>query len=822
MKLSRHWLWLLLVIPMAFGLWRLRLDVEVLNLLPDQFPVVRGIKLYQTNFSNGRELIITLNSEDPEAAENAARGIAQALRAATNLTRQVTWQPLWLENPGQSAELIAYAWFNQPPSVFATLTNRLADTNLPVLLRDAQEALTTSLSPVDLARRGYDPFGLTQLPETISGASALGEGQDFFVSADGTFRVVFVEARPVISDYRKCTRWLEEVNTIVTNTLHAAKLAGIVELGARTAESARSGNDEHADSAVHAPVKVRYTGRPAFTAEIAAGLKRDLAGPSGATLLVIAALFYLTHRRLKPLLWLTALLLMILGGTMALGGLLFGTLNIMSLGFASILLGLAEDFGIVLYQESRSHPKLSVAAIRKMAAPGIFWSTVTTCGAFLVLNLAGLPGFGQLGTLVAIGIALAAVVMLYAYLPPLMRRRAHAQESDEGHHVPERAFRRVPLPWLSTVMVVFLCAMALLSWHPRFDNSADALRPRHSPAYSAIAEIKQKLKRTQEPMWVLVTGRDEAEIATRLKTTEAAMQQGVSNGWFTGFTLSTSVWPEPAHQTANRAVAASLAQKRNVMEQAAVQAGFTSQSFELSQNMLDAWRSASESTGVFWPTNDSSRWMLDKFIARRADQAMTFGLIYRNTNMPLTQLTPRLLAFGEQLAKDGIYVSGWEVLGYTVFAQVKRDFWKVMLPMTVLVLFTLWLAFRSVREVVLSMATLAVSGLCLMAFMGVAGWSWNLLNLMSLPLLLGMGVDFSIHIQLALQRHHGDLAMVRGSIGRALLLAGSTTVAGFASLAFSSNAGMASLGKVCGMGIVCAMLVSVFLLPLWWQAWRKK
>jgi predicted RND superfamily exporter protein len=796
MKLSRHWLWLLLVIPMAFGLWRLRLDVEVLNLLPDQFPVVRGIKLYQTNFSNGRELIITLNSEDPEAAENAARGIAQALRTATNLTRQVTWQPLWLENPGQSAELIAYAWFNQPPSVFGTLTNRLADANLPVLLRDAQEALTTSLSPVDLARRGYDPFGLTQLPETISGASALGEGQDFFVSADGTFRVVFVEARPVISDYRKCTRWLEEVNTLVTNALHSGQLMDTV--------------------------KVRYTGRPAFTAEIAAGLKRDLAGPSGATLLVIAALFYLTHRRLKPLLWLTALLLMILGGTMALGGLLFGTLNIISLGFASILLGLAEDFGIVLYQESRSHPKLSVAAIRKMAAPGIFWSTVTTCGAFLVLNLAGLPGFGQLGTLVAIGIALAAVVMLYAYLPPLMRRRAHPLESDEGHHVPERAFRRVPLPWLSTVIVLFICAMALLSRHPIFDNSADALRPRNSPAYSAIAEIKQKLKRTQEPMWVLVTGRDEAGIAARLKTTEAALQQGVSNGWFTGFTLMTSVWPEPAHQSANRAMAASLAQKRNVMEKAVVKAGFTSQSFELSQNMLTAWRCASESGGVFWPTNESSRWMLDKFIARRADQAMTFGLIYLNTNMPLTQLTPRLLALGEQLAKDGIYVSGWEVLGYTVFAQVKKDFWKVMLPMTVLVLFTLWLAFRSVREVVLSITTLAVSGLCLLAFMGVAGWSWNLLNLMSLPLLLGMGVDFSIHIQLALQRHHGDLALVRGSIGRALLLAGSTTVAGFASLAFSSNAGMASLGKVCGMGIVCAMLVSVFLLPLWWQAWRKK
>lgn len=796
MKLSRHWLWLLLLVPMAFGLWRLKLDVEVLNLLPDQFPVVRGIKLYQTNFSNGRELIITLNSEDPDAAENAARGIATALRAATNLTRQVTWQPLWLENPGQAAELIAYAWFNQPPSALAELTNRLDAAKLPTLLRETQEALTTSLSPVDLARRGYDPFGLTQLPDTISGASALGEGQDFFVSADGTFRVIFVEARPVITDYRKCTRWLEEVNTLVTNALHTAQLTEAV--------------------------KVRYTGRPAFTAEIAAGLKRDLAGPSGATLLVIAALFYLTHRRLKPLLWLTALLLLILGGTMALGGLVFGTLNIISLGFASILLGLAEDFGIVLYQESRSHPKLSLQAIQKMAAPGILWSTVTTCGAFLVLNLAGLPGFGQLGTLVAIGIALAAVVMLYAYLPPLMRRRAHAQESDEGHHVPERAFRRVPLPWLSTVIVVFICAMALLSRHPGFDNSADALRPRNSPAYSAIAEIKQKLKRTQEPMWVLVTGRDEAEVNTRLHQADAALRQAVSNGWFTGYTLGTALWPEPEHQQANRATVAALARQREPMRGAAEKAGFTSDSFALADNMLHAWRCAAESGGVFWPTNENSRWMLDKFIARRPGQAMTFGLIYRNTNMPLPELTPKLLAFGDQLAKDGIYVSGWEVLGYTVFARVKADFWKVMLPMAALVLFTLWLAFRSVREVLLSIMALIVSALCLTAFMGVAGWSWNLLNLMALPLLLGMGVDFSIHIQLALQRHHGDLALVRGSIGRALLLAGSTTVAGFASLAFSSNAGMASLGKVCGMGILCAMLVSVFLLPLWWQAWRKK
>jgi predicted RND superfamily exporter protein len=794
---SRRWLWLLLLIPIGLGFMRLRFDVEVMNLLPDEFPVVRGLKLYQTNFANARELIITVEADEAEAAENAARSIAVALRAATNLTGEVTWQPLWLEQPGQSAELVAYLWLNQPPEIFGQLTNRLSSANLPNALREAQEALTTSLSPQDLARRGYDPFNLTQLPESVSGGNSFGEGGEFFSSADGTFRVVFAEARPDISDYRKCTRWLNQVKSVVTNALPAARL-----------------NDK---------VKVRYTGRPAFVSEISSGMQQDMAGPSGVTLLVIAVLFYFTHRRIKPLLWLTVLLLLILAGTMALGGLVFGTINVISLGFASILLGLAEDFGIVLYQESRSHPELSRHEIQKMAGPGIFWSAVTTCGAFLVLNLGGLPGLGQLGTLVAIGIALAAVVMLYGYLPPLMRKRDTTRTAAEAaHDQGSPTATKVRWPWLSTVGLLIVCAGVLSVRRPGFDNSPDALRPRNSPAYAAVEEIKQRLKRTQEPLWVLMAGHDEAEIGARLRETQVALSRAVSNGLLTSFMLPTSLWPNPENERANRAAAAALIEQRPAIREAVVRAGFTSNSLALTENIFATWQAASETRGVFWPTNDNSRWILDKLTARNGQQMFALGLIYRNTNAPLAELTPRLLKVAAELFPKGIYLSGWEVLGYSVFARVKSQFWKVLIPMFTLIAVSLWLAFRNAKEMLLSLATLAVSGLCLWAFMGAVGWSWNLLNLMALPLLLGMGVDFSIHIQLALTRYHGDLRLVRGSIGRALLLAGSTTVAGFASLAFSNNAGMASLGKVCGLGIVCAMLVSVYLLPLWWTKWIKK
>ena len=77
----------------------------------------------------------------------------------------------------------------------------------------------------------------------------------------------------------------------------------------------------------------------------------------------------------------------------------------------------------------------------------------------------------------------------------------------------------------------------------------------------------------------------------------------------------------------------------------------------------------------------------------------------------------------------------------------------------------------------LSLAVLLFSGLCLLAVMRIAGWSWNLLNLMALPLMLGSGVDYSIFMQLALRRHHGNLSAAHLSVGRALLLCGGTAVA---------------------------------------------
>src|SRR3990172_6911608 len=166
-RLSPWWL-LLFLIPLALGLARLRFDVDVLNLLPTDLPVVEGLKLYQRHFANANELILTVQSHDAETAETTARQLAVALRTQTNLVSRALWQPPWREHPEQMAELLALTWLKQPPEVFAQLAERLATDRVPGTLEAARNKLATSLSPETIARLGYDPLGLSNLPEAVA------------------------------------------------------------------------------------------------------------------------------------------------------------------------------------------------------------------------------------------------------------------------------------------------------------------------------------------------------------------------------------------------------------------------------------------------------------------------------------------------------------------------------------------------------------------------------------------------------------------------------------------------------------------------------
>ena len=158
------------------------------------------------------------------------------------------------------------------------------------------------------------------------------------------------------------------------------------------------------------------------------------------------------------------------------------------------------------------------------------------------------------------------------------------------------------------------------------------------------------------------------------------------------------------------------------------------------------------------------------------------------------------------------------MLGGALSQLVRRDLNRQLLPIFALLAITLLITFRNFRDLLLSILLLTAGLAALAATMSLLGQSWNLASLAAIPLLLGTGIDYGIHIMLALKRTGNDIYAVRHTTARAVFFSGMTTVIGFASLFFAGNRGISSLGLACCLGTLWILLIVLWLLPHW-RAW---
>ncbi len=784
--MRRAGVWLVLSLLIVVGISRLKFDADPLNLLPGDVPSVAGLRLHQTLFSGGRELLVTIRADSPDSAARLAEAIAEDLRAETNLVAAARWQFPLREN---AAENVAWMWLQQPPDSVRQLAARLAPDRLRTSLVETRERLSTTFDPGELARGSYDPLGLLAFPEAAGGEVA--EQDAMFSNASGTFRVVFVEPRNSRMQYQEATRWLVAVKERVDAV--RARLAS-----------------HSVGDAVH----IAFTGGPAFLSEIANGMQGDITSSVVSTLIVIGVLFWLAHRSYRPLVLLVVSLAVALLITLSIGGLVFGTLNVIGCGFAAVMMGLVVDYGLMGYQELRAHPGLSIRQLRRVVLPGIGWSAATTAGTFLSLGLAGLPGLAELGAMTAIGLGVGAVVMLFGFLPGVVRLGTSALRPDNAAQKPlpvAIAKNGTKITWLWTATAVAVCAglIAICGW-PRVEGGAEPLRPRNSPAYAAMDELQRELGRTNRVTWLLFRGPEAESVSRRMREAAPVLADVKAGGAIRSYHLPTGFWPEPDRAKANVRTVSQMATNSAAIPAVLEEAGFSTESFALASGVFDFWKrwAGDEAAPPLWPTNDGARW-ISGMVSGRAEDGSWVGLG--------TVESSGAWVVPQGLGPD-VLVTGWELLGPDLLERVRHRVAWMTAGIAGVLAVCLWLAFRRWSEVLLGLAGLALSFGLLLAVMSVAGASWNLLNLVAVPLVLGTSVDSVIHVQLAMRRYRGDLRAVWRTTGIALLLCAGANIAGFGSLAWSSNAGLASLDLVCAGGVICVLIVALVLLPRWWLA----
>jgi|GEM_PF-297979 len=800
------------------GLSRIGKNVDLLSMLPAELREVEGLNIYREHFVRDEELVAVLSGDDPVQVEEAARSLVEHLTArGEGIIGAARWQASGDNGAavGTLADLAAYAWLNSDPDKVAALVDRIGGDDPQAYFAEQLDELTTTTDPQEVAFLQYDPSRLLEFPGSEGLLDGLGEQAAAFVSDNGLLRLVFLEHPTELDGYQGITEWMGQVEDLVGDW--------------------RESGGESVPG-----VKVSLTGEAAFQTETIDGMGSDLFSSVIGTSIAVALLFYFMNRRIRPLVWLLIALAIALVITLGFAAFTYGELSAVSAGFAAILIALVADYGVLVWQEGKTSGKTGRDLLKEVG-PSIFWAGATTAAVFFGLNLSSFPGIAQLGNLVGAGILTGAVVIVFFYQP--IASRLLEAKPEKPIDVPQGRIQvkgrsRLVIGGLLVVSVVVF----LTTGFPPLNDSYWALRPKRSPALDAIEEVMANMPvwdTLRLPLIVTEQGQQVTGFDKVLKEAAALCESGVLDSVF----LPTCLWPDTERQQTNAELLAPLLTGRQDLITSLGEVGFGEQSEAFLNRVLDIWTkvaSRPEQAGPLLPSDLSGDWpiILRNFLAvdhQGAHPVLLGNVIPSESTLALGEAN--ITSTLRSLELKGVYPSGWESLGGATLPLMIHDFQWVFLPMALVLLGMLYLVYRSFGAIAATLGMMWLTWIFLIALLSLIealrglgpsfAWlpvsEWNFMNLSAIPLLMGTGLDYSIHITLSVRRHGGDLGRVWQHTGKAVLLCGLSTAAGFGSLAFASNRGLSSLGTVCSLGILITTALALIVLPrVLVGGWRRQ
>src|SRR5229473_757484 len=321
----------LATVCIAILVTRIRLDSDVLNILPAKFSSIAGLKIYDRDFEQTRELTFALlcDPADVDKLEEFAPIFADNLRHQPWCERVLAGSPL--ETPEGIRDLQSIALpllLNLEPAAFDDTMSILQREKMCERLRRLHQQIEAG-SPRPEFELSFDPLGLIAPALKPFAESAAIEEDQPLTSSDRTMRVFLaVTNQPSISAF-ECQRLMRRVNAFPI--------------------TAREGWDG-------GPLEILITGRSAYVAEISLSMRYDVVATLASSIVLVGIVFFIGFRRWMPLLGMGFSLLLACLVALTLGLLLFGRLSMMSVAFSAILVGLGVDFAILIfgrYQQAR-------------------------------------------------------------------------------------------------------------------------------------------------------------------------------------------------------------------------------------------------------------------------------------------------------------------------------------------------------------------------------------------------------------------------------------------------------------------------------------
>jgi hopanoid biosynthesis associated RND transporter like protein HpnN len=619
-------------------------------------------------------------------------------------------------------------------------------------------------------------------------------------------------------------------------------------------------------------VQVRVTGNPALNHEEMLGLAWDIGGAGVFCFMLVAVILYFAFRSWQLVIASLATLLIGLIWTGAFAAVTIGELNLISIAFAILFIGLGVDFAIhfgMAFTAERREKGLPNAGALAAAVDSIGASLVlcgfTTAIGFLVFLPTEYRGVAELGAIAGAGMFI--ILFLTLTLFPALLLGWLEIPNDYKVPAPTRieqglAIRlaRIPRAVCAVAVLAAIGAVPLL-FNLRFDAHVIEMRDPDTPSVQAFRDLLAD--GNTSPWYVNLLASNPDRAAELAETLEARPEIGRT------VQLSSYV---PEDQEEKIEILDDLgfmleapargpdgAPTYSVQEQ-------TEALITLHGVLRNANRPPEDS--VLVASLNALEARLTVFLERIESETKPERVLAEFQAVLLEQFPDEIGRFRRSLSVSGIELAtlpeelvrrlrapdgtlriqaypeeelqDFESLKQFVTAVLEvdpkaagiainlvdfgeataRSFRQALLSAAIAISTLLFVLWRRPADVALVLAPLTLASILTCASMVIIDMSFNFANVLVLPLLFGIGVDSGIHL-VHRARHDADQetegvaggSLVESSTAGAVFYSAMTTTLSFGTLALSGHEGMRTLGVMLTIGMFWTVIANLVVLP---------
>jgi uncharacterized protein len=471
-----------------------------------------------------------------------------------------------------------------------------------------------------------------------------------------------------------------------------------------------------------------------------------------------------------------------------------GNLFAVTLGFGGVLLGIADEYAMLIYFSCRQGGKDLGTITAEVARPVLFGAAATLIS-FGVMLLSSLPGQRQLALYSMTGIVAALLISLLV-LPHLIK------PAPQGK-LPLGDLGRVGRLPRRFVLGTWLVILALCSWQAtkiRFNGDLRAV----SMVTPELRQAEDELTRTWGDMrgkaLIFAEGKD---LESALRVNERLFER-ISRRLPAGELVSLApLLPSNLKQQENRERWTAFWREGRAERLSADLAregapfGFAKDAFTPFLATLKAGPPAASAEGLKAAGMGE---LVDSMIIRAP------GVVRVLTLVPDT---PQVVAALSEDLKTlpGVHLVSQSRFGDSVGRAIIRDFTRYMALTSALVLALVVVLFRKPKRIMLVLVPVATGLICMLGIMGMLGLEFNIFNIAATILIIGLCVDYGIFMVCRLTEGSNHAA------NRAVLVSGLTTLAGLGALALARHPSMHSIGITVLLGIGTGIPAALLVIP---------